>query len=117
MADNQLSILWADALSVSDRDAYISDWALSTIWADDPDSDIPADRLEYLGRIWDAAHLSVKDICKSAGLTQAALASRFGISKRTVESWCSSSTASSRQCPDYVRRMMCEILGILPADI
>lgn len=112
---NHVAALWADAQTVSDRDAYVSDWALSSIWGVETGADILAERLEYLGNIWDCAHMRVKDICKAAGLTQAALASRFCIPKRTVENWCSSSTASSRQCPDYVRLMMCECLMLLGA--
>lgn len=57
---------------------------------------------------WNAAHMDIKFICRSANLTQAALAARFGIPKRTVENWCS----GINKCPDYVRLMMCELLGI-----
>lgn len=53
--------------------------------------------------------LTVREICAAAKLTQAALAARFGIPKRTVENWCS----GANKCPDYTRRMMCELLGLL----
>lgn len=69
---------------------------------DEPVLPVPAD-------VWDAAHMDVKSICRAAGLTQAALAARFGIPKRTVENWCS----GANKCPDYTRRMMCELLGLL----
>lgn len=49
---------------------------------------------------------TVRDICRAAGLTQAALADRFGIPLRTVEDWCT----SRRSCAPYIRRMMVEIL-------
>lgn len=101
--------LWAEALTTADRDAYVSDWALSSIWGDDPESEIPAERIAYLGQIWDTARMSVKAICKAAGLTQAALAQRFCVPKRTVENWCSGVS----KCPDYTRLMMCELLGIV----
>ena len=53
--------------------------------------------------------LTVREICTAANLTQAALAARFGIPKRTVEDWC----AERRTCAPYIRRMMCECLGLL----
>ena len=34
MTDKQFSTLWADALESNDRDAYASDWALSSMWED-----------------------------------------------------------------------------------
>lgn len=115
LTDAEFSTLWTDALTVSDRDAYVSDWALSTIWGDSEGVDIPEGRLAYLSSLWAAAHMSVRDICNAARLTQRGLAQRFCIPQRTVESWCSTA-ASSRTCPDYVRRMMIECLGLLPAQ-
>lgn len=55
--------------------------------------------------------LTVRQICASSKLTQAALAERFGIPKRTVEDWCS----ERRTCAPYIRRMMMECLGLLEA--
>lgn len=69
---------------------------------DEPVLPVPAD-------VWDAAHMDVKSICRAANLTQAALAARFGIPKRTVEDWC----AGKRQCAPYIRLMMCECLGLI----
>lgn len=105
--------LWQEALpettEYADRDAYISDWALSTEWGDDESAPIPNDRLEYLGQIWDAAHRSSKDIAQSAGLSQRKLAERFGIPSRTMEAW----GMGERTPPTYVRLMMQECLGLL----
>jgi DNA-binding transcriptional regulator YiaG len=109
IANNVFSILWAEALDATDRDAYVSDWALSSIWEDDPESEIPQERVDYLRQIWDGAHMSVKEICKTVGLTQAGLAQRFCIPKRTVEDWC----RGVSKCPDYTRLMMMELLGLI----
>ncbi|MBR2047148.1 MAG: helix-turn-helix transcriptional regulator [Oscillospiraceae bacterium] len=57
---------------------------------------------------WDAAHMSVKHICRAAGLTQTAAGQRFGIPWRTFSDWC----RGVSKCPDYIRLMMCELLGI-----
>lgn len=52
--------------------------------------------------------LTVREICAAANLTQAALAARFHIPKRTVEDWC----RGVAKCAPYIRLMMMECLGI-----
>lgn len=69
----------------------------------------PQDRIDAIGKIWDACHRSVKDIADAAGLTQRKLAVRFCIPYRTVEDWC----AGKRVCKLYDRLMMQECLGLL----
>lgn len=107
--DEIFSNLWADALTTTERDAYVSDWTLSSIWGDDPESDIPQDRIDYLGRIWDVAHMSVREICKVAKMSQVALAQRFCIPYRTVQNWC----GDVSKCPGYVRLMMARLLNLI----
>lgn len=109
ITDIMLSTLWADALTVEDRDAYISDWALSSIWEDPEDAPIPAERIENLGRIWDVVHMDMRDICKAADLTQTALAQKFCIPMRTVSDWC----RGLRTPPDYVRLLIALQLKLL----
>lgn len=109
MTDKQYSTCATEAQNYTDRDAYISDLALSSIWGDGPDDPIPQDRIEKLESIYDAVHRSIKDIAKDAGLSQRKLAERFCIPVRTVEDWC----AGKRTPPDYVRLMMQELLGLL----
>ena len=109
MTDKQYTICVTEAQNYTDRDAYISDLALSSIFGDLPGDDIPPARLEQLGSIYDAVHRSVKDIAAAAGLSQRKLAERFCIPYRTVENWC----GGHRECPDYVRLMMQELLGQL----
>jgi predicted XRE-type DNA-binding protein len=92
----------------NDKDVYISDLAMSSIWGDPIDADIPEERLIMLGNIYDAASRSIKDIIKEAGLSQKKLAERFGIPYRTVQNWC----GEINQCPLYTKLMIQEILGI-----
>jgi len=99
----------SEALNYTDRDAYISDLALSSIWGDTEDAPIPQDRLDWLGQLWDAAHRSVKEIARDAGLSQRKLAERFAIPYRTVENWC----GGQRGCPVYVKMMMQECLELV----
>ena len=108
MTDTAFSALWADALTHTDRDAYVSRWMLSSIWGDDPESDISQDHIDYLGRIWDVAHMTVAQIRATTGLTQGDFAERFCLSRRTVEDW-----ESRNKCPNHIRLMMAEILGII----
>lgn len=107
MTDKQFHTLWTEALASEDRAAYVSDWCLSSIWGDSEDTDIPATRSEELSKLWDAAHLSVRSIRESTGLTQAAFARRFCLPQRTLENW----EGGQRSCPDYVRLLLAQAAG------
>lgn len=102
-----------EAQNYTDRDTYVSDLALSSVWGDEEGADIPPERLEWLGQLWDAVHRSVKDIAKAAGMSQRKLAERFDVPYRTAEYWCSNPAA----CALYVRLMMQECLGLLRHDV
>lgn len=108
MTDHQFSIFFSEALASPNREAYVSDWSLSSIWGDAPDADIPEERIQQLGELWDAAHMSVRDICRRAGITQRALALRFFIPERTVSNW----SRNISQCPDYTRLMLLQLTGL-----
>lgn len=112
MTDFQFNVLWAEALASADRDAFTSDAALSSIWGDAPDAAIPDDRLQQLGRLWDAAHLTVKEIRAATGLSQAAFAQRFCIPRRTVENW----ESGTNTCPVYVRLLLAQAVGLYERD-
>lgn len=70
---------------------------------DEPDPDISSTT------VWDTAHMSITDIRKSAGLTQANMATRFEIAKRTIENW----DSGVSKCPIHTRLMMAELLGLI----
>ena len=101
------STLYAETGAYTNRDAYISDLALSSIWGDAEDAEIPAERLELLGRIWDCAHATIPGLIAKYCLTQSGFARYFGIPLRTVQSWC----LGERECPPYVVAMAAEILA------
>lgn len=109
MTNKQFRPLWNDALISNDRDAFVSDWALSSIWEDEPTAEIPPARIEQIGSIWDAAHRSVREIASASGLSQRKLAEQFCIPFRTMEDWCGGSHAA----PHYVRLMMQLCLGLI----
>ena len=89
----------------TDRDAYVSDLALSSTWGDAEDAQIPQERIDELGELWDAAHRSVKEIAANAGMSNRQLAERFCIPYRTVEDW----SAGVRTPPVWVLLMMQEV--------
>lgn len=84
MTDNQFCALYTDALSSDDRDAFSSDWALSSMWGEGADL-ITTSGL--CGRVWDLAHLSVADVRHHAGLSQSEFARRFCVPYHTVKNW------------------------------
>ena len=74
MTDKQFYICVGEATCYADRDSYISDLAISTLWEDDETSEIPHERITVLGELYDACHRSVRDIVAAAGMTQRAFA-------------------------------------------
>lgn len=111
MTINQYRACVAEVFAYAERDFFVSDLALSEIWGDAPEDPIPDARLAALGQIWDAAHRTVPEIAKAAGLSNRKLAERFCIPYRTVEDW----AAERRESPLYVRLMLQQCLGLLPA--
>lgn len=64
---------------------------------------------EQIEQLWLVSHMSIDEMRKTAGLTQAAMAKRFAIPLRTVENWCRGGTRP----PEYIRFMIAELLGLL----
>lgn len=99
----------SESLNCSDRDAFTSDFCLSSIWGDGQDADVDLSaRSEWCGQLWDATHRTFKDIARESGLSQRALAQRFCIPLRTAEDW----GRGASSCPIYTRLMMQECLGL-----
>lgn len=108
MTNNQYYACVSHCADYTDPDAYVSDLALSSIWGDAPDADIPADRLAALRGIYAAVNRTVRQIVAASGLTQAAFAEHLCIPLRTVENWC----GGLRECPVYVRLLIQQALGL-----
>lgn len=113
MTYKQYSALVTDAQNYTDRESYISDLALSSMWGDRQEDDIPQYRLSQLGSIYDAVHRSVKDIASAAGISAREMAIRFCIPQRTLENWC----MGVNKCPLYTRLMLQESLGIYAPNV
>lgn len=106
MIDQVLSTLWTEALAAQDRDAYVSELALSSIFPSDTD---PAVNAEYVGKVWDVAHMSAQEIVTARGLKRTACAQLLCMPYRTLESWC----RGDRDCGDYIRLWLAVLLGII----
>lgn len=104
ITDEQFYLLFGDAIDVDDRDAYVSDWALSTIWGDASDM-VPL--IPKLEQIWDVAHMSVGDIRRTTGLTQVQFAQRFCVPRRTLQTW------EHRGATPYIRLMLARLCGLI----
>lgn len=70
--------------------------------------DLDAEK-ERLSNIWELAHLSMRELVASTGLSQTAFAKQAGIPRRTVQDWC----GEKRACPTYVRFLLAEHYGLL----
>ena len=109
MTRSEFSTCAAEVSAYTDRDAYISDMALASLWGDAPDADIPQQRIETLGQVWDAVKRPLKEIVNYTGLSQIKFARLYNIPRRTVENWCS----GSRECPLYTSLLLQEAIGLI----
>lgn len=74
----------------------------------EPDPGQPRKTFDLLARLWDAAHLTIRDIRQHTGLSQAAFATRYCIPTRTLEDW----ERGVRSCPDYLRLLLAQASGL-----
>lgn len=100
MTDKQRYILVSEAQADLNRDAFVSDWALSSMWGGSADL---AKTAEQCGKAWDAVHKPMSEIRAEMGLTQVQMAERLCVSRRTYENW------EYRDCPIYVRVLIARI--------
>lgn len=107
MTDKLFAKLWKDALAQPDKEMYISEYGYPEFF--DEISEDLQEIVDVLGNIHDVAHMSLREIIKQSGMTQAAFAEKFCIPRRTIEDWVS----GKNKCRDYDRLMFCRILGIL----
>lgn len=70
--------------------------------------DLDAEK-ERLSRIWELAHLSMREMVARTGLSQTTFAKRAGVPLRTVQDWC----GEKRACPAYVRFLLAEHYNLL----
>lgn len=106
MTDKTFYTIYSSALESTDRDAFASDWSLSSVFSETSD---PLKNFEICASIWDIAHLTVSDVRAHIGLTQAAFSTRFCIPLRTLQNW------EYRSCPPYIVLMLARLTGMTDA--
>lgn len=109
MTDKQFNAVYSDAITCKDKDAFVSDWALSSMF-DDGEEAVSKGLIRELGRIWDVAHLSFNDIVAASGASLTDFAARYAIPYRTVQHW----AAGDRECPAYVLLLLAMTEGFYP---
>lgn len=94
----------------TDRDAFVSDLALSSAFPEDADL---TETVSELSMIWEAYHMTIRDLRTASGLSRSEFSRRFYIPIRTIENW-ECTGANARECPAYVRLLIAEALGMMP---
>lgn len=102
-------LCWSEAPHYADRDTYISDLALSSMWGDAPESEVSQERIDLLGRIHDAAHMTAADLVRASGLTRRDFAMLYGIDYSTLTKWC----RGERPMPNHVHVMLVRLLNLI----
>lgn len=94
----------------TDRDAFVSDIALSSAFPEDSDLSVTASELIL---IWEAYHMTIRDLRTAAALSRMDFSRRFHIPIRTIENW-ECTGQNYRECPVYVRLLIADALGLMP---
>ncbi len=102
-----------ELFSMASEAGAVKEFFLSNVTLSVPDDaagcvDLDAEKAR-LSRIWELAHLSMKELILLAGLSQTAFAKGAGIPRRTVQNW----YGGIRECPAYVRFLLAEHYKLL----
>ena len=108
MNSKQYDICIQEAQQYTDRDAYVSDLSLSSMWEDEEGAEVPSYRIRILASIWDAVHRSFREILTDGDVSRTEFSLRFSVPLRTVENW----LAGTREPPLYVRLAFQQLLGL-----
>lgn len=110
MTINQYHLALTEIENYTDRDAFVSDIALSSAFPEDSDLSVTVSELVL---IWEAYHMTIRDLRTAAALSRSEFSRRFCIPIRTVENWeCTGPNA--RECPVYVRLLIADAIGLMP---
>ena len=110
MTINQYHLALTEIENYTDREAFVSDLALSSAFPEDSDLSVTASELIL---IWEAYHMTIRDLRTASGLSRTDFSRRFCIPIRSVENWeCTGPNA--RECPVYVRLLIADAIGLMP---
>lgn len=110
MKINQYHLAMIEIDHYTDRDAFVSDLSLSSAFPEESDL---TETVSELSMIWEAYHMTIRDLRTSAGLSRMEFSRRFRIPIRTVENW-ECTGPNSRECPAYVRLLIADAIGLMP---
>ena len=105
MKDKQFNTIFREACTDDNKEIFISDWSLSSIFEESKDL---IKLSKEIAAIRDVAHLSIKEIRAKTGLSQVKFCERFCIPRRTLEDW----ESGRNKCPDYTRLMLAQLVGL-----
>lgn len=108
MNSKQYDICIQEAQRYEDRDAYVSDLALSSMWGDPEGAEVPSYRIRILSMIWDSVHRSFRDILTDGDISRAEFSRQFSVPLRTVDNWLGGVSG----CPLYARLAFQQLLGL-----
>lgn len=103
MTDKQIYMMTGEASNYTDRDSFVSDMALSSVWGNDLE-EISPDRVKQCSILWDSVNLPFSELRARMGLTQAQMAERLCVPRRTLENWEYRGT-----CPVYIRILIARV--------
>lgn len=97
---------YSESASYADRDSYISDIALSSMWGEDADR---SDTVRIAGVLWDIHAGGISAIKEHSKMSGRKIALTYGIPTRTMEDW----GRGVRTPPDYVLLLLAHAVGII----
>lgn len=109
--DKNFYTLFGAAVAEHDRDRFIAEWSSSEIFSGEEKIDEVDELIATLENIFEIAHMSMRDLRKKLGLTQAEFARRFCLPKRTIEGW-----ESNRTARQYLVLAFAQVSGLLNVE-
>lgn len=107
----QLAALFTEAIATDNRQAFVSDWALSSLWGDPPDrEDIPQSRIDFLDRLWIVSDWGISEICFHARISIRELEAITLTPYRTLMRW----NSEPEKFSPRDRLLTLSHLGLLP---
>ena len=102
--------MWGEAQFEEDREDFVKEYSESPEQTTDikAEGDELCERTKACGRVWDAAHMSIKEIREAAGMSHAMLSRRLAIPQSTIRAW-----EAGEECPDYVRFMVALLTDVI----
>ena len=71
----------------ADGDEFVSEWALSGIWGDAPDTDIPQQRIDWLNALYGILTMPPQELLTITGRSVRRTAFHWGIKPDTANHW------------------------------